>query len=447
MKARIWVAVIAALWGGCLAARGAGLRVGAGTAEFVADDSMVIAGGIGPGRATGQEGQLRAVAVVLEQAPFGKLAIVACDVLFVRGDMVREAREKIAELTGIAPERVLINATHTHSAPSTIRVHGCEPEEAFVRSVVQGMVDSVVRANDRLVDNCTFKFALGEEKTVGANSRLLLSDKFIYWVGSRDDAVGPTGPFDPQLPVWAFEGPDGKLVALIYNHSTHSIGSVKPNVRSPIFYGLAAQELEQELGCTVCFLEGASGSTHNITGVTPADAVVRMKDAIRQALARAEVMPVDRLGVLERAFRFRVRTIDEAVEEDKVVSYCRKRVPSHADGIIPVFRQMRLELKPHQGEERQTVLQTIVIGPVALAGVPAEYFTQLGMDIKQRSPVKYTFVAELANDWIGYLPNREAHELGGYQTWMGLHSYAEVGTGERIVDEIVSMLGAMTAER
>ncbi|MCF6310867.1 MAG: hypothetical protein L3J39_00295 [Verrucomicrobiales bacterium] len=62
------------------------------------------------------------------------------------------------------------------------------------------------------------------------------------------------------------------------------------------------------------------------------------------------------------------------------------------------------------------------------------------MDIKRRSPFKYTVVAELANDWIGYLPDREAHELGGYQTWMGLHSYAEVGTGERIADEMIEML-------
>ena len=101
---------------------------------------------------------------------------------------------------------------------------------------------------------------------------------------------------------------------------------------------------------------------------------------------------------------------------------------------------MRRELKPQQGQQRTTWLQTIVIGDVAIVGVPAEYFTSLGVDVKKRSPCKYTYVAELANDWIGYLPDREAHKLGGYQTWMGLHSYAEEGTGERIADKIVKML-------
>ena len=85
----------------------------------------------------------------------------------------------------------------------------------------------------------------------------------------------------------------------------------------------------------------------------------------------------------------------------------------------------------------------ILIGDVAIVGVPAEYFTIFGVDIKRRSPFKNTYVAELANDWIGYLPNLEGHELGGYQTWMGLHSYAEPGTGERVADTAVSMLAEL----
>lgn len=63
--------------------------------------------------------------------------------------------------------------------------------------------------------------------------------------------------------------------------------------------------------------------------------------------------------------------------------------------------------------------------------------------VEQRSPFEHTYVAELSNDWIGYLPDREAHALGGYQTWMGLHSDAEVGTGERVADEIVEMPEAL----
>jgi hypothetical protein len=203
---------------------------------------------------------------------------------------------------------------------------------------------------------------------------------------------------------------------------------------------LAAQELEQELGHVCCFLEGASGSTHNLGGVTTAQAVDRLKAAVKDALAKATPRPVDRVVSMKRPFRFKVRTFDEATEDEKVASYCRKRAPQQADYTIGVFRAMRAKLAPEQGKERETSLQAMLIGDVAIVGVPAEYFTVLGLDIKKRSPFPNTIVAELANDWIGYLPDREAHDLGGYQTWTGFHSYAEPGTGERIADQALEML-------
>ncbi len=95
---------------------------------------------------------------------------------------------------------------------------------------------------------------LGEESSVGKNSRLLLSDGTIYWTGTYQDAVRPTGPFDPELPVLAFRRADGGLEAVLFNHSTHTIGTQKPGVRSPSFYGLAAQELEKERGGIICLL-------------------------------------------------------------------------------------------------------------------------------------------------------------------------------------------------
>ena len=423
------------------------LRVGAAAVELKADDSMVIAGGIGPGKVTGQEGELRATAVVLERPPFGKVAIVSCDVLFVARDFVDRALARIEADAGIPAADVLVHATHTHHAPSTTAVHGYDRDGAFTRRLEDAIVKSVRDASSRMTDDARFHFHVGDERTVGANSRLLLKDGTVYWVGPRDDAVGPTGPFDPQLPVLAFKGPSDRLLALLFNHSTHTIGTRKGAVRSPSFYGLAAQELEAELGGVCAFLEGASGSTHNLGAVNTAQAVDRMKAAVRDALAKAQPRPVGRLVSRKRPFSFKVRAFDEAVEDETVVGYCRKRIPQGADYTIGVFRAMRKTLAPERGKERVTSIQAILVGDVALVGVPAEYFTALGLDIKKRSPFPDTVVVELANDWIGYLPDRRGHELGGYQTWMGLHSYAEVGTGERMADEVVAMLGELANGR
>ncbi|MBM3889319.1 MAG: hypothetical protein FJ388_09360 [Verrucomicrobia bacterium] len=416
------------------------LHVGTAAVELEADDSMIIAGSIHAGKLKGQEGKLRAVAVVLEKKGSAKLAIVACDILMLTRDRLDPALAEIERATGIPSANVLVHCTHTHHAPSTMIVHGYGLDETFTQRVQRAVVKAVQQANAALSsDACQFLFHLGEETTVGQNSRMLLSDGMIHWIGPRNNFVRPTGPFDPELPVLAFRDSADKLRALLFNHSTHTIGMRQPGKRSPAFYGLAAQDLEAELGGIVCFLEGASGSTHNLT-LSGAEAAERIKRAVRDALAKATPRPVERLAALKRPFRFKVRQFDEALEEAAVTRYCQKYAGARADKIIEVFRDMRRNLAPQRGQERETWLQVMRIGDVALVGVPAEFFTQLGLDIKNRSPFRHTYIAELSNDWIGYLPNLEAHKLGGYQVWTGYHSYAEPGTGERVVDEAVAML-------
>jgi hypothetical protein len=100
------------------------LMVGAAAVELAADKSMVIAGGIHPRHVDGQEGELRAVAVVLQQPDSDTLAIVSCDVLMFSRDLLDPVTARIRAECGIRASNVMISATHTHHAPSTVRVHG-----------------------------------------------------------------------------------------------------------------------------------------------------------------------------------------------------------------------------------------------------------------------------------------------------------------------------------
>ena len=444
------VALLAITWIGAaaglaLAEECEPLRVGAAAVDLVADDSLVIGGSIGPGQAKGQEGKLRATAVVVQGPPNQtRLALVACDVLMVERDILDAACRQIEQRTGIPFDHILINATHTHHAPTTVTVHGYEREEGFSKQLQQAIVDAVTQADQQLADGdgATVHFQLGEETTIGQNSRMLLADGKIFWIGPHDDAVRPTGPFDPALPVLAFRNRTGALQALLFNHSTHTIGTRSPGMRSPSFYGLAAQELEEQLGGTVMFLEGASGSTHNLSLRTP-EMVDRLKLAVRAALDDATLLSNVRLASIKREITVKIREFDEQREDEAVRTYCEKRAPERADYFISVFRDMRRQLAERQGQTRTTWVQAMRIGDVAIVGVPGEYFTALGMDIKRQSPFPNTIVAELANDWVGYIPDNEAYDLGGYQVWTGLHSYVARGTGEQIVKEAVQLLNEL----
>lgn len=445
MRRRSWWTLVSLLTVGLPQAQSADpspLHVGAAAIELPADDSMVIGGGIMPGHAQGQEGLLRAVAVVLEHKGT-RLAIVACDILMVERDILDGACAQIEKETGIPFNNILINATHTHHAPTTCTVHGYEREEAFTLGVQKAIVSAVTHANHRLESsgNCTFDFRLGEESSVGQNSRLLLGNNTIFWVGNREDAVRPTGPFDPELPVLAFRDEAKKLIAVIFNHSTHTIGTREPGKRSPSFYGLAAQDLESQLGGQVMFLEGASGSTHNLTLTAP-EMELRIEKAVLRALDAARPMASAPLASRKKEIDVEIRHFDELKEDAAVRAYCVERIANKeaAEQVIDVFQKMRRKLANRQGQKRRTWVHAMRIGDIAIVGVPGEYFTRLGEEIKRQSPFRYTIVAELANDWVGYIPDQEAYDLGGYQVWTGLHSYVARGTGEKIVSEAVALL-------
>jgi hypothetical protein len=424
----------------------AAVRVGAAAVELEADDDMVIGGSILAYKVKGQEAPLRAVATVIEKPGAGKVCVVACDVLMLNRDLLDPVTEEVAKALGVPESHVLINCTHTHHAPSTVTIHGYDRDELFCRRVQKAIVKAAKDADAKLKDgDATFHFRLGEESSVGQNSRLLLKDNTIFWIGPKDDAVRPTGAFDPELPVLCFRGANDKPLAVLFNHSTHTIG-VRKAGRSPSFYGLAAQELESDLGGTFLFLEGTSGSTHNL-GQTTAENTIRIKQAVKDALEKTIPHAVSRVTAVKKPFKYKVRKFDETQEDAAVSVYCKERAPKQADAYIDVFRAQRKVLLPKQGEERTTWLQVVLLGDIAIVGVPAEFFTVLGQDIKRRSPFRYTYVAELANDYIGYLPDKKAFDLGGYQTWTGLHSFADRDTGERMVDEAVWALEELAKKK
>ncbi|HBH85894.1 MAG TPA: hypothetical protein DDY34_19105 [Bacteroidales bacterium] len=419
------------------------IKVGAAAEEIMSDDSMDIAGGIQPWKAKGQEAPIRATAVVIEGGEI-KLCIVSCDVINVNRDYLDDLMKKIETELGIPFSNILISATHTHHAPATGKSHVAERNEIFVNNLKDAIFKAVAKANEKLktAPYSSMYFWLGQEATVGQNSRLLLSDSTIFWVGSREDAIRPTGTFDPDLPVIAFKSGNEKLEALIFNHSTHNIGAREGGVRSPAFYGLAAQDLEQELDGTCLFMLGACGSVHAL-GLSGEERAFRIREAVKDAYYKAQIRPVFRLVSVKEEFKYQIRTFNEAEEEKAVTYYCTKRGSGNPGPTIAAFRARRAELAPHQGETMKTWLQVMQIGDVAIVAVSGEFFNELGLEIKRRSPFRYTYIVELANDNIGYIPDKKGFKLGGYQVWTGAHSRVAEGTGEAIVVEAIQILSKL----
>ena len=425
-------------------------RAAAASARLT-DDNRVALGSAEPVFTRPHEGEFRATALVI--AAETCLCLISVDALVAPGAVVRAAAARIASATGIPTDNVLICATHTHAAPSTIDILGFRPNREFLRRIEEACVQAAraawadLEGPDATPGQAEVELLLGvtQESTVGRNSRLLLKDGTVGWYGyEASDVVRPTGPYDPDLHVIAMKRRAGGYAGIVFNHSVHNIGAVREGALSPGFYGLSAQEVERRHGATTLFLPGAFGSTHNIThrksGVPPAECVKRVVAAVEAALAGASRAPAGPVRILNRPFTYRAREFDEDKEAAAVSFYMRKYAPADAAAQEEVFRQGRVELARLHSQERQTRLTAVRLGDIALVGVPGEMFARLGLDLRRRSPFPHTCVIGLANEPLGYIPDRQAYADGGYQTWPAGHSVMAVGTGEAMVDQALDML-------
>ena len=114
-----------------------------------------------------------------------------------------------------------------------------------------------------------------------------------------------------------------------------------------------------------------------------------------------------------------------------------------ADDRIPERAYPKIRARTHlqlhaQGRASAPVeVQVLRIGDLALCGIPAEYFVEYGLQLRQRSPARHTFVVELANDCIGYVPTPEAFDEGGYE---GTSARFTRETGQVLADAALELL-------
>ncbi|HTF30839.1 MAG TPA: hypothetical protein VK625_18420, partial [Flavitalea sp.] len=67
------------------------------------------------------------------------------------------------------------------------------------------------------------------------------------------------------------------------------------------------------------------------------------------------------------------------------------------------------------GPEVELRLTALKIGDLVLSGVSGELFTEIGMEVKKRSPYANTFIVTHCNGSNGYICTDSAHPVGGYE--------------------------------
>lgn len=399
-----------------------------------------------------------------------RVAVVSVDALVVRRALVQSARERINQKTGITPGAILIHATHSHSSGPTGMIYPGEYDHAseqiqdlaynksstanlaYVQHVEDQIVDAVITADETRTTS-TISFGSGHEDAVAFNRRFHMSNGITqtHPRPGNPEILRPAGPTDPEVGVIGVWGENEKLVGCIVNFSCHATTNPPGISANYIYY--VEQVLRGTFGedCILVFLAGASGDVTQVENVTPYKARSSAESArFVGGCVGAEAVKVllrqPRAEAVDVASESIVLEIPRRPPSKERVAKCAGIVakgPSEVGAAVWTFAKeiMILHARIQQHPVADAEVQAIQIGPVVMLTDPAEFFVQLGLDIKAGSPFPLTFPVSLSNGCVGYVPTEEAFGKngGGYETRLTSYSNLEPTAGAQLVEAAIKL--------
>ncbi len=438
------------------------LMAGAAVIDVTPDQlPVLINGGMLSRTADSVKTRVNARAIVLSDGE-ERIGIVVVDSCMLPRMLIDDAKHLAASRTKLSPDRILVSATHTHTAPSAFGALGTDADPNYVPLIRQRIAEALVEAEARL-QPARVGWGSGPagdftalRRWVRRPDRLDL-DPFenptvranMHAARDLENVTGETGPEDPELSIIAFESLAGEPIAALANFSMHYF-SDKPI--SADYFGLFCDGLQEYVeskhpGCNMVGImsHGCSGDIWRRDYMNPNRDDSITIDGYAQGL----------LSVATRIYDSIEYSDDADLEMAQAVLPMKYRTPNQQllewsqeivdamEGGVPKDRTevyAREQLLLHQMQRTEIVVQAIRIGNIAIASTPNETYALTGLKLKHRSPLERTMVIELANGADGYIPPPEQHHLGGYNTWAARSAGLEVTAEPRIVATALGLL-------
>lgn len=370
---------------------------------------------------------LYAVAVVL-QAGDKKLAIVGLDLGRAPAEhSLQTIRKRIKDEAGI--EYSFIAGSHSHHTPvlelTDEAGKGKGKFDAALRYYKQmedGIVAAILEANAKLT---TAKMATGAVKLEGFNR-------------NRHTKIEPK-PSDRDLTVMRFDDMTGKPIAVIVNFTAHPTTIPALTLKfSADYVGAMKATVDQEMGATTLFMQGAAGDQsvnegankgYQAFGAALAREVIKLASSLK-----TEAVAKPSLEVKEDRFTFspRVDLKNPFVRAAYEKAFFPELIPNFVD--------------EYEQGVRPRLTVALLNGEIALVGASGEFFSNHAIRLKERARVKQLFFFGYANGYHQYFPTIEAVAEGGYGADNTVSPVA-IGAGEQLMNTaliwIYQLLGKM----
>lgn len=326
--------------------------------------------------AEGTDTDLFAKALVVEDAKGTQIVLVTLDLIGVLEEVRNEVAKHVQENLKIPPERLVINASHTHCGPA----YATEEASDYRRWVIERIEEVIQQAHQSLTPaQLTYCHA----RCGFAMNRRTPSEK-----GYLNHPM-PDGPVDHDVPVLVVESLSGELKGLVFGYACHNttLSYLKWNGD---YAGYAQQYLEEgHEGCTAMFLMGCGGD--------------------QNPYPRREVQHAQSHG------RSLADAVDAAIEIGQKPTRHRHKIDGLLTSIIETVPLEYADGRPDKNYLVQAVrfgddLQWVALG----SETTIDYALRLKRELAERDRA-IPWIAGYSNLYDGYIPSRRVLLEGGYE--------------------------------
>lgn len=405
----------------------------------------------------------RAIALADSQS---QLAIVIVDSCMMGRPLLDEVKTLATKRTGIPADRLLISATHSHSAPASMGCLGTDADPRYVPFLRDKLVEAIAAAQANLeparigfakIDAADFTALrqwirrpdrIAEDpfgnKTVRANMHA-----GRVW----DDVTGEAGPKDPDLALISIQSRAGRPLAVLGNFSMHYFSDADI---SADYFGLFAEGLKARIAPEATpgkpafvglMSHGCSGDIWRRDYTKPEsewnpkltidDYTKGLLDLAMKAYGGIQYRADVDLAMAERRMTLKYRVPDKQRLEwaQRVMAGVTNRLVKTTSEVYA-----REQILLHEAQQTEIVVQALRVGDIGIATTPNETYAITGLKIKAASPLPHNLVIELANGGDGYIPPPEQHLFGGYNTWAARSAGLEVMAEPKIAEAAIGLL-------
>ncbi len=444
-------------------------KAGAATSNITPPLGMEIVGNFAPRPiASHVHDELHVRCLALDDGETSLVFAVA-DTISLGRDVWDEAKLKIEAATGIPVANLMFSGTHTHSSVSAITNQ--DPSLNYRQFIISRVVDGVRRAVNNL-EPARIAWGTGKVQQHVFNRRWLLKEGVTNPnpFGGLDRAVmnpssllrarlaGPAGPTNPEVYCLSVQALDGRQIALMANYWLHYVGGVNKEDLSADYFGEFCRRVGQLLGTEQqeppfvgILANGPCGDVNNndYSGKTPAvkrepyEKIKLVANDLAQEVLKVQQTLKHQDWVLLKAtaeeleLAVRRPTLEMVSWAEGVLAKPKDSQETHS--LERPYAERTIAARDAKPDTIKAVTQAFRIGELGIAAIPFEVFTEIGLDIKARSPFANTFTIELANGSYGYLPTPAQHDVGGYETWLGTNR-VERTASDKILAKTLEML-------